>query len=59
MILSTIIEKQEERDKHSIGLAGLKEVDAKKPLNNESPRGKKETTPILALDNKCVNCYNN
>jgi hypothetical protein len=35
--LSTIIERQEERDKHTIGLAGVKEV--KLPSSNESPRG--------------------
>lgn len=63
--LSTLIEIQEEQDKTSISLIGLKEQPAPKgndPLATEksvyqSDLKKKE--PVLQIDKRCVNCHNN
>lgn len=65
--LSTLIEIQEEHDKTSISLIGIKEqpggkgntVDtlATEKSVHQSDQRKKE--PVLQLEKRCVNCHNN
>eukprot|EP00347_Sterkiella_histriomuscorum_P006647 403351970 len=59
MQLSSIIEAQEERDKQSIALIGLKE--SVNPNNDQTFQSHKKNAAnqVVQLDNKCLTCNNN
>ena len=50
--MQSIIDMQDEKDKNSISLVGVKESIAD-PNNHIKKQG------VVSLDNKCVNCSNN
>ncbi|CDW90573.1 UNKNOWN [Stylonychia lemnae] len=69
MQMSSIIEAQEERDKHSIALIGMKESANQNSISvqdqsvSQQPQiqgagNHHKGQPIVSIDNKCLNCSN-